>query len=87
MSDFLATRRARVYPTDAIALKRMDFSEADRIITIFTPEHGKFRVLAKGVRRSTSRMAGHLDDLAGCVIVDTNMFHQPVDGVVQDRCV
>jgi len=61
MSEFLAARRARVYPTDAIALKRMDFSEADRIITIFTPEHGKFRVLAKGVRRSTSRMAGHLE--------------------------
>jgi DNA repair protein RecO (recombination protein O) len=44
-----------------IALKRMDYSEADRIITAFTPEYGKLRVLAKGVRKSTSRNAGHLE--------------------------
>jgi DNA repair protein RecO (recombination protein O) len=39
----------------------MDFGEADRILTLFTPRVGKLRVLAKGVRRSTSRMAGHLE--------------------------
>jgi DNA repair protein RecO (recombination protein O) len=61
MSEGLSTRRVRVYPTDAIALKRMDFGEADRIITLLTPDHGKLRVIAKGVRRSTSRMAGHLE--------------------------
>jgi DNA repair protein RecO (recombination protein O) len=54
-------QRVRVYSTEAVALKRMDFGEADRIVTIFTPRVGKLRVLAKGVRRSTSRMAGHLE--------------------------
>jgi len=53
--------RARVFSTEAIPLKRMDFGEADRIITLFTPGLGKIRVIAKGVRRSTSRMAGHLE--------------------------
>jgi DNA repair protein RecO (recombination protein O) len=53
--------RARLISTDAIALKRMDYGEADRIITIMTPDRGKIRVLARGVRRSTSRMAGHLE--------------------------
>lgn len=53
--------RARVYSTEAIALKRMDFGEADRIITMLTPHHGKVRLLAKGVRKSTSRQAGHLE--------------------------
>lgn len=53
--------RARVYATEAIPLKRMDFGEADRIITLFTPGLGKVRAIARGVRRSTSRMAGHLE--------------------------
>ena len=53
--------RTRVYSTEAIPLKRMDFGEADRIITLCTPGLGKVRVIARGVRRSTSRMAGHLE--------------------------
>ena len=61
MNQTLSNRRIRVYPTSAIALKRMDYGEADRIITVFTPEYGKFRLLAKGVRRASSRMAGHLE--------------------------
>jgi DNA repair protein RecO (recombination protein O) len=39
----------------------MDFSEADRILTVLTPYHGKLRLLAKGVRRPGSRMGGHLE--------------------------
>jgi DNA repair protein RecO (recombination protein O) len=54
-------RRERVYPSPAIALKRMDYGEADRIVTVLTPDYGKLRLMAKGVRRSTSRMAGHLE--------------------------
>lgn len=53
--------RPHVYPTEAIPLKRMDYGEADRILTVFTPGYGKLRLLAKGVRKSTSRMAGHLE--------------------------
>jgi DNA repair protein RecO (recombination protein O) len=53
--------RARLVSSDAIPLKRMDYGEADRIVTILTPDRGKQRVLARGVRRSTSRMAGHLE--------------------------
>lgn len=53
--------RLRVYATEAIALKRMDFGEADRLITVVTPQLGKLRLLAKGVRRPTSRMSGHLE--------------------------
>ena len=53
--------RLRVYSTRAIALRRTDFGEADRLITVLTPEHGKLRLLAKGVRRPMSRSAGHLE--------------------------
>src|SRR5689334_20572083 len=49
-----------VYSTEAICLRRTDFGEADRILTLFTPAYGKVRAIAKGVRRTTSRLAGHL---------------------------
>ncbi|RME47721.1 MAG: DNA repair protein RecO [Chloroflexi bacterium] len=54
-------RRQRLYRTPAIVLKRQDFGEADRILTLFTPELGKLRVIAKGVRKITSRKSGHVE--------------------------
>jgi DNA repair protein RecO (recombination protein O) len=54
-------RRQRLYRTPAIVLKRYAFEEADRILTLFTPEHGKLRVIAKGVRKITSRKSGHVE--------------------------
>jgi len=49
------------YKTEGIILKRSDFGEADRLLTIFTKRQGKIRVLAKGVRRLTSRKGGNLE--------------------------
>jgi DNA repair protein RecO (recombination protein O) len=42
-------------------LRRKDIGEADRILTLFTPELGKVRVVAKGIRKPRSRKAGHLE--------------------------
>jgi DNA repair protein RecO (recombination protein O) len=39
----------------------MDLGEADRIVTLFSRDVGKIRAVAKGVRRTTSRSAGHLE--------------------------
>ena len=50
-----------VYSTEAITLRRTDFGEADRILTLFTPTYGKVHAIAKGARRTTSRLAGHLE--------------------------
>jgi DNA repair protein RecO (recombination protein O) len=50
-----------VYRTEGIVLKGYDFGEADRILTLYTPQLGKLRAVAKGVRRTKSRMGGHLD--------------------------
>ena len=55
---------SRLYTTDAIVLSRFDYGEADRIMTLFTPEHGKFKAIAKGVRKTTSRLGGSLEPLA-----------------------
>lgn len=54
-------RNFRLYRTEAIVLKRGDFGEADRLLTVFTPSLGKLRLIAKGVRRPISKMAGHLE--------------------------
>ena len=54
----------RLYVTDAIVLSRFDFGEADRILTLLTPELGKIKAIAKGIRRPTSRIGGALEPLA-----------------------
>ncbi len=46
---------------EAVVLRHSDWGEADRMLTIFTRELGKLRVVAKGVRRMRSRKAGHLE--------------------------
>ncbi len=53
--------RPRVYRTQAVVIRRMDYGEADRILTVVTPHHGKLRLIAKGVRRPTSKLGGHLE--------------------------
>jgi DNA repair protein RecO (recombination protein O) len=52
--------RERVYRTEAVIIRRSDFGEADRLLTLITPL-GKRRVVAKGARKTTSRLAGHIE--------------------------
>lgn len=51
----------RNYPAEAIVLKCREFGEADKVLTIYTREHGKVRAVAKGVRRPGSKLGGHVD--------------------------
>jgi DNA repair protein RecO (recombination protein O) len=53
--------RERLYRVEAIVLKRADFGEADRLLTIYTPDHGKIRAIAKGARKPSSRKSGHVE--------------------------
>jgi len=55
---------SRTYRAEAIVLKTLDLGEADRILTLLTRHFGKVRVIAKGIRRPTSRLAGHAEPLA-----------------------
>ena len=48
------------YQADAIVLRRLDYGEADRILTLLTREHGKLSAIARGARKSQAR-AGALD--------------------------
>ena len=53
--------RPRAYKTEAVVLRQMNLGEADRILTLYTPDLGKVRAVAKGVRRVKSRLGGHLE--------------------------
>lgn len=46
--------------THAIVLRRTNYGESDRILNLLTPE-GKYAVLAKGVRKEKSRLAGGIE--------------------------
>ena len=51
----------RVYQTEAIIIKRIKLGEADRILTLYTPELGKLKAVAKGTRRPQSKLGGHVE--------------------------
>lgn len=59
---------SRLYKTEAIILHQRKLGEADRILTVYTPAFGKMDVKARGVRKTTSRMSGHLQPLTRCVL-------------------
>jgi DNA repair protein RecO (recombination protein O) len=51
----------RKYSSEGIVLARRNYSEADRILVIFTKHFGKISLLAKGIRKPKSRKRGHLE--------------------------
>ncbi len=52
------------YRDEGVVLRSMRLGEADRIVTILTLEHGKVRAVAKGVRRTKSRLGARLEPLS-----------------------
>lgn len=46
--------------TEAIILRRTNYGEADRVLTLLTPE-GQLSVIARGVRREKSKLAGGIE--------------------------
>lgn len=52
--------------TKAIVLRRTNYGEADRIVNFLTPENGVLSVMAKGVRKEKSRLAGGIELFATC---------------------
>jgi DNA repair protein RecO (recombination protein O) len=54
---------------EAVVLRTYRSGESDRVCVLWTRQHGKLRVLAKGVRKTSSRMGGSLEP-TGHVRVD-----------------
>jgi DNA repair protein RecO (recombination protein O) len=53
-----------LYRDRGVVLRTYKLGEADRIVVLITPGHGKVRAIAKGVRRTKSRFGGRLEPLS-----------------------
>ena len=53
-----------LYKTKAIVLGSRMFDETAKLVTFFSPEHGKIRIIAKGAKRTNSKFMGRLETLS-----------------------
>lgn len=53
----------KTYRSQGLVLKNIPFGEADLLVTLYTRAGGKVRAVAKGARRSSSKMVGHFEPL------------------------
>lgn len=51
------------YKTEGLVIKKMPFGEADFLVRVFTKDFGKMDALAKGARKTASKLNSHLDML------------------------
>ena len=56
-------RAPRIYTTEAVVLRTRRMGEADSVLTLLSADRGKYDAVARGVRKPTSRKAGHLEPL------------------------
>jgi DNA repair protein RecO (recombination protein O) len=57
----------RSFKTEGIVIKRRNFQEADRLITIFSKKNGKITIKAAGVRKISSKRSPHIELLNRCI--------------------
>ena len=55
---------SKTYKTEAVVLRSLRFSEADRILHLYTRERGRIGAIAKGVRKTKSRFGARLEPLS-----------------------
>ena len=51
----------RTFKTEGLIIRRRNYKDSDRILTIFTKDQGKISVKAAGVRKITSRRSSHIE--------------------------
>ena len=54
----------RSYQTEAIVLRSLRFGEADRILHLYTRQRGRVGAIAKGIRKTKSRVGARLEPLS-----------------------
>ncbi|MDQ4024768.1 MAG: DNA repair protein RecO [Actinomycetota bacterium] len=58
-----------LYKDEGVVLKTIKLGEADRIVTLFTRDHGKVRAVAKGIRKTKSRFGGRLEPFTHAALI------------------
>jgi DNA repair protein RecO (recombination protein O) len=79
--------KPRSYQTEAFIIRKTKLGEADRILTLYTPHLGKIQGFAKGVRKTKSKLSGHLELLTHSQVtlargknIDTIIGSQTING-------
>lgn len=53
--------RSRSFRTRAVVLRRVEYGEADLILTLLTPNYGKLSAIAKSARKPGTKSSGHVE--------------------------
>ena len=56
-----SVHRSSTYKAEGVILSRRDLGDADRVITVFTQQFGRRRLVARGSRRPASQFAPHIE--------------------------
>lgn len=54
-------RQSKYYKTEGIVLKGMPLGDRDRLISVYSQDYGRLRLVARGIRKMSSKLSGHLD--------------------------
>jgi DNA repair protein RecO (recombination protein O) len=73
------------FQTPALVLRTYDFSEADRVVVLFTRTLGKVKGVARGVRRSASRLSGCLGWLSFSELQLAGQEHRELYRITQGQ--
>ena len=57
------------YKTEAVVLRSLRLGEADRVLHLYTPSRGRVGAVAKGVRRTRSRVGARLEPFSHVALV------------------
>jgi DNA repair protein RecO (recombination protein O) len=72
-----------IFRTQAVVLRAYDFQEANRVLVLFTREHGKVRAVVKGVRKPGSKLAAGLSLFTHADLALHGLDHQDLWLVTQ----
>jgi len=79
-----------------IVLKSVNYSEADKVLTVFGKHLGKFAIFAKSIRKITSKNRGNMQTLSTCdisffegkglpVLTESQLLSTPDTDILKDR--
>jgi len=73
--------------TEAIVLKSADAGEVDRLLTIYSKELGKVRILAKGVKKIESKLRYSIEPFSyvQLILIEGRSFYILKDAVLIDQ--
>ncbi len=63
-----------IVKTEAIVLNSFKYGESSKIVTLYSKEYGKIKVIAKGSRKAKNKFGSALDPLSYCQI---SFYHKP----------